>query len=444
MDKPLFPEVSSTCRFRKACRALGAGPFRHFWKDTYGGAMIYIGLSLPVLLGFSGMALDGSIWFANKRSMQATADAAAFSAALEMTRINDDTLAKNRAISDAYENHYDPSSGDTLEINSPPKYGPYEGNNAAFEAIVSRPSPSFLSRLVHGEQVTVTARAVAIVANPGGTPCVLALEAEAQDGVMINNGTLNSGGCRVQANSRSPQALRNFSGGVLDATTVNIVGGYDDSGTMTSTPTTGVLPVPDPFAGIPTPEVGSCDHTDLSLSGNNTFVLDPGVYCGGISVSGKADVQFNPGNYVIADGPSGPGSLQVTGNQASVTSPSGEVMFYTDGESTINIGGNGVVDLQAPTSGPYTGMLFYGDPYASESLQHTVTGNGNMLYDGFMYFRNSVLKINGNGTGVSSNYMGAVARQIRFGGNGEMIFQYDPTQPGVPPLAGGATVAMVE
>jgi hypothetical protein len=61
-----------------------------------------------------------------------------------------------------------------------------------------------------------------------------------------------------------------------------------------------------------------------------------------------------------------------------------------------------------------------------------------------MYFRTAVLKINGNGTGVSSNYMGAVARQIRFGGNGEMIFQYDPSLPDVPVIAGGSTVTMVE
>jgi len=230
----------------------------------------------------------------------------------------------------------------------------------------------------------------------------------------------------------------------FDATTIDVVGGYDDDGTMTSTPTTGVLPVPDPFAGIPTPGVGPCDHTDLSYSGNVSATLNPGVYCGGISIAGKANIQFNPGTYIITDSSGVPGSLKVTGNQATVTSLPGGVTFYTDGESTINVAGNGVVDLKAPQSGNYAGMLFYGNPYASESLQHTVTGSGNMLYEGFMYFRKSVLKINGNGTGVSSNYMGAVARQVRFGGNGEMIFQYDPTQAGVPPLAGGTTVTMVE
>ena len=334
------------------------------------------------------------------------------------------------------------SSGDLIEINSPPLSGIYSGNNAAFEAIVTRPSPSFLSRLIHGDQVFVAVRAVATVANPGGTPCVLALDSSMPDAVMINNGSLSTGGCRVQANSTDPGALHNFSNGELDADTINVVGGYEDQGWMSSTPTTGVLPVPDPFAGIPTPGVGGCDYTDVTFSGNQVYNLSPGTYCGGISVAGKADVRFAPGTYVITDSAGNPGSLHVTGNHASVTGS--DVTFYTDGDSTINVGGQGVVDLQAPQSGSYSGMLFIGDPDASPSTQHSITGNGNMLYEGFMYFRTAVLKVNGNGNGEASNYMGAVARQIRFGGNGELVMNYDPTDPDVPIVAGGSTVAMVE
>jgi len=403
--------------------------------------MIYIGLMLPVLLGVTGMAVDGSIWFAIKRSMQNTADAAAFSAALEMTRVNDDSLAKSRAISDAEENQYDPSSGDTLQINSPPLYGPYSGNNAAFEAIVSRPSPSFLSRLIHGDQVTVTARAVAIVANPGGTPCVLGLDPSMPDAIKVNNGKVNAGGCRVQANSTDPGALHVFSGGEVEADDVDLVGGYDNQGYMSSTPETGHLPVPDPFAGIPTPSVGGCDFTDLTFSKDYHY-LTPGTYCGGISVSGKAEVEFGPGTYVISGSSGGSGSLHVTGNQATLTGD--DVTFYTDGDSTIDVAGNGTVDLAAPHTGNYAGILFFGDPDAPPTTSHTVTGNGDMMYEGYMYFRTAELKVNGNGSGEASTYVGAVARTIRFGGNGEMVFAYDPTDANVPVIAGGSTVTMVE
>lgn len=428
--------IFRSSRLRIACRRFGAEAFERFRKDSCGGVMIYAGLALPILLGVSGLAVDGSIWFANKRSMQATADAAAFSAALEMTRINDDALAKSRAVTDAEENQYNPATGDAIQINSPPLSGPYSGNNAAFEAIVSRPSPSFLSRLIHGEQVTVSARAVAIVANPGGTPCVLALDSSMQDAIKINNGTMTAGGCRVQANSRHARALYNFSGGVLEADNVDLVGGYENDGYMSSTPETGYLPVPDPFAGIPTPPVGGCDYTDLTFS-NGYHYLTEGTYCGGISVSGKAEVEFAPGTYVINGG-----SLKTTGNQASLTGS--DVTFYTNGSSTIEIAGNGVVDLAAPQTGNYAGILFYGDPDAPSTTSHTVTGNATMLYEGYMYFRTAELKVNGNGNGEASAYVGAVARTIRFGGNGEMVFSYDPTDDDVPIIAGGSTVAMVE
>ncbi len=205
---------------------------------------------------------------------------------------------------------------------------------------------------------------------------------------------------------------------------------------MSSTPETGYLPVPDPFAGMPTPDVGTCDYTDLSFSSGYHYLTE-GTYCGGISISGKARVEFGPGTYVINGG-----ALKTTGNQASLTGS--DVTFYTNGDSTINIAGNGVVNLAAPTTGNYAGILFYGDPNAPTTTSHTVTGNGTMLYEGYMYFRTAELKVNGNGNGESSTYVGAIARTIRFGGNGEMLFSYDPTDPNVPIIAGGSTVTMVE
>ena len=54
-----------------------ANALRHFAKDSYGGVMAFVGLSLPVLLGVSGLAVDVSTWYVQKRSAQAIADAAA-------------------------------------------------------------------------------------------------------------------------------------------------------------------------------------------------------------------------------------------------------------------------------------------------------------------------------------------------------------------------------
>ena len=137
---------------------------------------------LPVVLGVSGLAVGGSLWYGNKRSRQATADVAALSAALEMTRVDDETLAKTAAKADAVSNGLGASEGDTLEINNPPKFGSLAGQNGMLEVIVTRPVPTFLARLVYPGRVTVAARAVASVAG-SSVPCVLALEENEKDAI---------------------------------------------------------------------------------------------------------------------------------------------------------------------------------------------------------------------------------------------------------------------
>ena len=210
-----------------------------FRKDTCGGVLIYTAFMLPVILGVSGLAVDGSLWYGNKRDLQATADVAALSAALEMTRIGDETLAKSAALADAITNGFDASEGDFLEINTPPKFGPYAGQNGMFEAIVTRPVPTFLARLVYPDQVTVGARAVASV-TASSVPCVLALEETAKDAIKVNNGSFFANGCKVQVNSSDSKALHVFNNASMTGDEINIVGGYQNQGYISSEPNTGM------------------------------------------------------------------------------------------------------------------------------------------------------------------------------------------------------------
>ena len=67
---------------------------KRFREDTHGGVLVYMAIMLPILLGVSGLALDASLWYAQKRSVQAIADTAAYSVMLEVERIGDANLAK--------------------------------------------------------------------------------------------------------------------------------------------------------------------------------------------------------------------------------------------------------------------------------------------------------------------------------------------------------------
>jgi hypothetical protein len=136
------------------------------------------------------------------------------------------------------------------------------------------------------------------------------------------------------------------------------------------------------------------------------------------------------------------GDFRVSGGGTEVQGE--DVTFYTAGDSNISFTGQGDIALSAPTTGDYAGVLFYGDPNAPTSVQHHINGNSNMAYNGFMYFPTAELMYNGGGIGTTSDYTAVIARLLRFGGNGELHFNYDPDIGEVPELPGGSTVTLVE
>ncbi len=435
LEDLMLLKLWTSSRLGNACRCVLDFRFlARFRKDTCGGVLIYFAFMLPVLLGVSGLAVDASLWYGHKRDLQATADVAALTAALEMTRLDDETLGKTAAKADAITNGFDEAEGDTLEINTPPTSGPFAGQNGVFEAIVTRPVPTFLARLVYPDQVIVAARAVASVAG-SSVPCVLALEENEKNAIKVNNGSFFADGCKVQINSSNQQkALQVYSGATMDADEINIVGEYVNKGYISSEPNTGMSAFGDPLAGLSPPPISGCDYNDVAFD-EGIHVLSPGVYCGGLSLSGTADVELEPGTYIIQNGDFSTSGGELQGE---------DVTFYMAGDSSVSMTGQSDIELSAPLTGDYTGVLFYGDPNASTTVQHHINGNSNMAYNGFMYFPTAELMYNGNGMGTTSNYTAVIARLLRFGGNGELHFNYDPDIGEVPELPGGSTVTLVE
>ena len=407
-------------RPRKTRHVFDRALIARFCDDDHGGAFAYVGLMLPVLLGISGLALDASLWYAQKRSAQAIADTAAYATILEISRTGDETLAKSAAKNDAIVHGLDESAGDNITFNFPPKFGAYAGTPGYYEVIVERPAPVFLSGLFVGDFNTA-ARAVSGGAKGPNPPCLLASDPSMKDAFKVNNGTVRTTGCNIHVNSNDSSALNVAKNGILDADPIDIVGDYVNKGTMTSTPSTGVGSMTDPLAGLSTPGFSGCDHDDVELS-SGSHTLSPGVYCGGIDLSGTAQVTMEPGTYIITgdDDDDDASTLSVTG-QASLAGNG--VTAYFDGDSSLSVNGQGNLDLSAPTSGDYAGMLFHGDPNSDPDTQHMITGNGTAIFDGIMYFPNAVAKINGNGNTTSNTDISAVmARQLRFGGNGTLNF----------------------
>ena len=124
-------------------------------------------------------------------------------------------------------------------------------------------------------------------------------------------------------------------------------------------------------------------------------------YC---SLSVKGNVTFNPGLYLI-DG---------TFSNTGVTSLSGSgVTFVVGGNVTLN--GNLTMTLAAPTSGPFSGILFFGDRDATaETIR--INGNASTTLKGAVYFPTGNLNFTGSSS-ASGGCTQVIANTIEFTGN---------------------------
>ena len=91
------------------------------------------------------------------------------------------------------------------------------------------------------------------------------------------------------------------------------------------------------------------------------------------------------GQYIVK------GNLSLTGS-GNLTAKG--VTFYTTG--TTSITGSGGMDLEAPTSGDYNGVLFYQD--RSDSHAISFTGSSGNKIQGIFYAADAAMTLTGSGS----------------------------------------------
>src|SRR4029079_18938819 len=90
------------------------------------------------------------------------------------------------------------------------------------------------------------------------------------------------------------------------------------------------------------------------------------------------------------------GALKVNAN--AVVAGSGVTIFMAGSNSYI-MNGNATVSLSAPTSGTYSGVLFYGDRTGT-AAQSTFNGTADSLLTGAIYFPRQHVHYLGNLSGT--------------------------------------------
>ena len=144
---------------------------------------------------------------------------------------------------------------------------------------------------------------------------------------------------------------------------------------------------------------------DLPL-GRDNRTLNPGVYTGGITLSGSSSVTLNPGIYYINGGGismSGPSSISGNG-----------VLIYNTGGGSINLSGTGNISLNPMTSGTYAGITIFQD--RSNTASATMSGGSNINNTGTFYFPGSSLTLSGT-SGIAAMGAQVIAKNLTFSGS---------------------------
>jgi hypothetical protein len=269
----------------------------------------------------------------------------------------------------------------------------------------------FMSLFGYGS-MPVSARAVALAASStgNGTGCGYLLGATGPDLSMNGNVNVQIPKCGLYIDSSSNDAMSLTGNVTLDAASIGIVGGYKKTGNIHLTPaspSTGIVPYSDPLSYLPgysctagscTPSGGgssiSC-QTAQSITGNRTVTLSPGCY-DGLSFGGNSNATLSPGTYII----NGSAGLSFSGNNN--VSGTGVTIYIANG--SLSMVGNTVLDLSAPTSGTYAGVLF--DQSPSDTSAASLVGNSGSDIEGVMYFPTASFTLTGNsGTSIYTDFV---------------------------------------
>jgi len=236
------------------------------------------------------------------------------------------------------------------------------------------------------------------LAQLGGTPFAIGsygllcvMNGSADNALSLTGGsslTVDGGAVAVNS-SASDAAAVTGSGSVTDENTpiplISVVGGCSSSGGGSFSPAANCNQkgtVTDPLAGLALPAAGTASA--VSVSGNNQQTLGQGTYSS-IQVSGNGKLALSGGTYVFTGS-----GLSVSGN-GSVTGQGGVTLFFgrsgacKTGQqgAALSVTGNGTMNLSAPSSGTYDGIVIFYDPNNAAAL--SLTGNAGDSLSGAIY-----------------------------------------------------------
>lgn len=347
---------------------------------------------LIIALGAAALAVDLVRGNTMQQSLRMAADAAALAAAARLPDVN---AATQMALAYVDKNMPAAQYGRVLDAKDVeigtwnPKTRTFSAEAGAATAVrvTTRLAASngnavdtFFAAILGRDSMDIAASAIA---GRSGAPCVIALDPTAASAIKLSDeAKIEADGCGVQVNSTATSALNMSDGSAIQASDVCVGGTAKFGGSATTTPEARehCPGQADPLANLDPPAYSGCDH-GLTILNDVVKTLSPGVYCLGIQIMGTSKITLAPGVYVLTGGLTVASTASLTGS---------DVTIYIKGLlANINFLQDAQVQLTAPTSGPFAGILFFQDRASSNT--HFWAGKSNTDLRGVVYLPSSKL-----------------------------------------------------
>ena len=442
---------------------------RGFSGDRSGVVVVLVALAMPVLVGAMGLAAETSYWYVHQRGMQNAADAAAMAAATNATSTY---AAEAQAV--AAQFGFQNGSGNITVVATNPNTasGCTTGAgsaNSCYAVTVSDKVPLFLSQVLGfagnakiGQNGAAFLAATSVAQNGGAYPyCLLALAGSVTDIITNGGPKANLNGCNIKSNSGSTCNGHNLNANIGDAHgTNNGCGNIQNSNVPVS---------PDPYkylaSNIPADTCGgnypqepvkkkdpalpaSNQWSDLSHGGSYTL-SGYKVVCGDQQLTGNMTISAPSNAVLVIEN----GQLDTNGFTFQTTSGSGLTVVFTgapnNGTYQHYPSGGGTLDIVAPTSGTWKGMVLYQDPNLIDTggnLDISAAGNS-PTWDltGMVYLPNSNVTFSGavNKSTNGLSCFGLTVGDIKINGAANILSNTQCAAAGVSLVTGGNRGSLV-
>ncbi len=382
--------------------------FSDLVRDRRAGVAPLVALSAIALVGAVGAGVDYGRANAARTAMQSALDSTALMLAKDVEQSPGSQVTQSAA--SYFDANFTRSDISNIQVSASASPGS-SGTSLSLSA-TGTIGTVFMQLLgISSVNLSVTAGAWAATSGLG---CVLSLDPTANSAVGAQGSTtVNLNGCNLYDNSSDATALSAGGSASITALSVGVVGGASGASNIITQDGlfTGQQPIGDPYVDASIPSFSGCDQNNFKAK--STVTISPGVYCNGISLNAGANVTLNPGIYYL-DG----GSLSVNGG-ATLTG-SGVTLVFTKQTAaswaTATVNGNATVNLTAPTDGPMSGIVIFGDRRIPVGTTFKFNGGSTQNFGGAIYIPTGAISFSG-GNGTNTGCTQIIGDTITFTGN---------------------------